>query len=77
MKTSEIITALRCISGPNSENDCEKCPYKTVEEYSAKTAEIAGEAEHTICDVDRICLEAAERLENFKEIKDIRPEAWK
>lgn len=71
MSTEEIVKALRCTSTPwggkDEEEVCKDCPYLTKEEPTAEFMFAANKTDGMIwvCDVDKITLDAADRLEEL------------
>ena len=63
MTDQEIIRALRCVSSPEPERDCGTCPYFRKETLSEEIQDRLGIKTWDSCDVDRIGLDAADRLE--------------
>lgn len=63
MTDQEIIRALRCVSSPEPERDCGTCPYFRKETLSEEIQDKLGVKTWDSCDVDRIGLDAADRLE--------------
>lgn len=65
MTNQEIIKALRCSASIHEEGpDCVGCPYAYMEKIPEEFREMCGG--RTVwedCDTDRICLDAADRLE--------------
>lgn len=65
MSEQELIQALRCTSTPGGPiGDCEKCPFWKTENLTPEQSEQLGTDEWASCDIDRIGLEAADRLAN-------------
>ena len=65
MSEQELIQALRCTSAPGGPiGDCEKCPFWKTENLTPEQSEQLGTDEWASCDIDRIGLEAADRLAN-------------
>ena len=63
MTDQELIRALRCTSTPGGPlMDCEKCPYRVVEAVPEHLREQVGSDEWESCDVDKIGVDAADRL---------------
>lgn len=63
MTDQEIIRALRCISSPELERDCGTCPYFRKENLQEELQDKLGVKTWDSCDVDRIGLDGAARLE--------------
>lgn len=81
MSDQELIQALRCTSAPGGPiGDCEKCRFWKKEKLTPEQAEQLGTDAWASCDIDRIGLEAADRLANDqrhiaalqKEIENLR-----
>lgn len=69
MTTKEIIDALRCSASANGMEHCDGCPYFYRDEPSPEIAEQYGNVRDDFwnsCDVDRIALDAAARLEELE-----------
>ena len=64
MTDQEIIRALRCVSSPEPERDCGTCPYFRKETLPEEIQDKLGVKTWDSCDVDRIGLDAADRLEH-------------
>lgn len=65
MRDQELIQALRCTSAPGGPiGDCEKCPFWKTENLTPEQSEQLGTDAWASCDIDRIGLEAADRLAN-------------
>ena len=65
MRDQELIQALRCTSAPGGPiGDCEKCPFWKTENLTSEQSEQLGTDAWASCDIDRIGLEAADRLAN-------------
>lgn len=65
MRDQELIQALRCTSAPGRPiGDCEKCPFWKTENLTPEQSEQLGTDAWASCDIDRIGLEAADRLAN-------------
>lgn len=63
MTDQELIRALRCTSTPGGPlMDCEKCPYRVVEAVPEHLREQVGSDEWESCDVDKIGVDAADRM---------------
>lgn len=68
MTDQELIRALRCTSTPGGPlMDCEKCPYRVVEAVPEHLREQVGSDEWESCDVDKIGVDAADRLTSLME----------
>ena len=69
--TEEIVKALRCTASPWDGKDetetCKDCPYLTKEEPTAEFVFAANKTDGMIwgCDVDKIALDAASRLDEL------------
>lgn len=60
-----IIKALRCASAPGDPiEDCKKCPFGETENLTPEQSEQLGTDELVSCDIDRVGMEAADRLAN-------------
>lgn len=72
MKTiEEIIKALRCTSMPRHKYDCEKCPYRELNEVNddipiKEDIIIDGKKYWEGCDVEKIAIDAADLLEKIQ-----------
>ena len=80
MTTKEIVRALRCISTPGDHtSNCEQCPYWKKEQLNGRLKEKLGTDTWTSCDIDKVCLDAADLLERLTaENADLRKEIeWK
>lgn len=74
----DLIYALRCSSAPGRNGyECkgQKCPYHTLEELPEKYKKLAdfvkdGKYFVNNCDVDRICVDAADKLEEIMKAED-------
>ena len=65
MTVDKIIEALRCISAPGGPiEDCGKCPFLKTEKLTTKQAKQLGTDNWTSCDIDRVGMEAADRIAN-------------
>lgn len=65
MSNQELIQALRCTSAPGGPiGDCEKCPFWKKKKLTPEQSEQLGTDAWASCDIDRIGLEAADRLAN-------------
>ena len=80
MTDKEIVRALRCTStlGDHTSN-CEQCPYWKKEQLNGRIKEKFGTDTWTSCDVDQVCLDAADLIEHLTaENADLRKELeWK
>lgn len=65
MNDRELIRALRCTATPYSKCRGEKCPYGNMERLEPEVQKAVGRGFWFSCDVDRIALEAADRLEKL------------
>lgn len=65
MKTEEIVKALRCTSTIHvgDDTECEGCPYFLETQVPEDEVGLVLEDFYYFCDSDRICLDAANRLE--------------
>ena len=63
----EIVQALRCIStqGDHTSN-CEQCPYWKKEQLNGRLKEELGTDTWTSCDIDKVGLDAADRIERLE-----------
>ena len=80
MSCEDIIRALRCISTPGDHtSNCEQCPYWKKEQLNGRLKEKLGTDTWTSCDIDKVCLDAADLLERLTaENADLRKEIeWK
>ena len=80
MTTKEIVRALRCTSTPGDHtSNCEQCPYWKKEQLNGRLKEKLGTDTWTSCDIDKVCLDAADLLERLTaENADLRKEIeWK
>ena len=67
----EIARAMRCTATAEDEaRDCASCPYWKKETLTPAQQEMFGVEEWGSCDVERICLDAAARLERMVEIEE-------
>ena len=66
MSCEEIIRALRGIStqGDHTSN-CEQCPYWKKEQLNGRLKEKLGTDTWTSCDIDKVGLDAADRIERL------------
>ena len=80
MTDKEIVQALRCTYtlGDHTSN-CEQCPYCKKEQLNGQLKEKLGTDTWTSCDVDQVCLDAADLIERMTaENADLRKELeWK
>ena len=80
MTGKEIAQALRCTSTPGDHaSNCEQCPYWKKEQLNGRLKEKLGTDTWTSCDVDQVCLDAADLIERLTaENADLRKELeWK
>lgn len=80
MTDKEIVQALRCTSTPgNHTSNCEQCPYWKKEQLNGRIEEKLGTDTWTSCDIDKVCLDAADLIEHLTaENADLRKEIeWK
>ena len=80
MSCEDIIRALRCTSTPGDHtSNCEQCPYWKKEQLNGRLKEKLGTDTWTSCDIDKVCLDAADLLERLTaENADLRKEIeWK
>lgn len=67
MSCEDIIRAMRCIStagGPTG--DCKGCLYYRAEHLSVELKEKLGKDEWCSCDIDKIGMDAADRIERLE-----------
>ena len=65
MTVDKIIEALRCTSAPGGPiEDCGKCPFLKTKKLTTEQAMQLGTDNWTSCDIDRVGMEAADRLAN-------------
>lgn len=65
MTVDKIIEALRCTSAPGGPiEDCGKCSFLKTEKLTTEQAKQLGTDNWTSCDIDRVGMEAADRLAN-------------
>lgn len=65
MTVDKIIEALRCTSAPGGPiEDCGKRPFLKTEKLTTEQAKQLGTNNWTSCDIDRVGMEAADRLAN-------------
>lgn len=65
MTVDKIIEALRCTFAPGEPiEDCGKCPFLKTEKLTTEQAKQLGTDNWTSCDIDRVGMEAADRLAN-------------
>ena len=80
MSCDDIVRALRCISTPGDHtSNCEQCPYWKKEHLNGQLKEKFGTDRWTSCDIDKVGLDAADRIEQLAaENKALRKEIeWK
>lgn len=66
MKDKELIRALRCMSSGTDAKNCKVCQFYTEEHLPEHLWEMnCGNEIWSYCDVDRIAIEAANRLEEL------------
>ena len=66
MTDKEIVQALRCTSTPgNHTSNCEQCPYWKKEQLNGRLEEKSGTDTWTSCDIDKVCLDAADLIERL------------
>lgn len=66
MTTKEIVRALRCTSTPGDHtSNCEQCPYWKKEQLNGRLKEKLGTDTWTSCDIDKVCLDAADLIERL------------
>ena len=66
MTDKEIVQALRCTSTPgNHTSNCEQCPYWKKEQLNGRLKEKLGTDTWTSCDIDKVCLDAADLIERL------------
>ena len=66
MTDQEIMQALRCTSAPGGPTgNCEECPYYRREQLKGELKEKMGRETWTGCDVDKIGVDAADRIERL------------
>ena len=66
MSCEDIIKALRCISTPGGPTgDCKGCLYYRAEHLSVELKEKLGTDEWRSCDIDKIGMDAADRIERL------------
>lgn len=67
MSCEDIIRALRCTSTPGDHtSNCEQCPYWKKEQLNGQLKEKLGTDEWTSCDIDKVGLDAADRIERLE-----------
>lgn len=74
MSCEDIIRALRCISTPGDHtSNCEQSPYWKKEQLNWRLKEKLGTDTWTSCDIDKVGLDAADRIERLEaENKELR-----
>ena len=66
MNCEDIIRALRWISTPGDHTSkCEQCPYWKKEHLNGRLKEKLGTDTWTSCDIDKVGLDAADRIEQL------------
>ena len=67
MSCEDIIRALRCTSTPGDHtSNCEQCPYWKKEQLNRRLKEKLGTDTWTSCDIDKVGLDAADRIERLE-----------
>lgn len=67
MSCEDIIRTLRCISTPGDHtSNCEQCPYWKKEQLNGRLKEELGTDTWTSCDIDKVGLDAADRIERLE-----------
>ena len=67
MSCEDIVRALRCISTPGDHtSNCEQCPYWKKEQLNGRLKEKLGTDTWTSCDIDKVGLDAADRIERLE-----------
>lgn len=66
MSCEDIIRALRCISTPGGPTDCKGCLYYRAEHLSGELKKKLGTDEWCTCDIDKIGMDAADRIERLE-----------
>ena len=67
MSCEDIIRALRHISTPGDHtSNCEQCPYWKKEQLNGRLKEELGTDTWTSCDIDKVGLDAADRIERLE-----------
>ena len=65
--TKEIVQALRCTSTTGDHQvNCEQCPYWKKEHLNGRLKEKLGTDTWTSCDIDKVGLDAADRIERLE-----------
>ena len=66
MSCEDIIRTLRCISTQDDHtSNCEQCPYWKKEQLNGRLKEKLGTDAWTSCDIDKVGLDAADRIEQL------------
>lgn len=63
--TAQIVYALRCTASCDQRGDCTSCPYRVVEQLNEEQVKELGTDKWESCDIDKIAMDAAERLEEL------------
>lgn len=74
LKPEELVKALRCTSTPGKPTgDCEMCPYYRRENLNDELKEKLGTNTWTICDIDKVGMDAADQIEHDRrEIAELK-----